>query len=167
MIDEPKLNLVTPSGTKPLTSKQFRALCANPSTQEFTVTGVSRRWLYDIIATAPGFWGTFEHPASKGLDPRRGKLWIVRRKKPTSDRGILVTSVREAMRDLTDAIEALLLNLRNEEELGEMSEGPLSLEDFAEDMSDMAAGVTTFAGLLGKREAEAGAEEKHGEGEEA
>jgi hypothetical protein len=163
-MDMPKMQLVTAGGLVPITSRQLRALCANPRTTEFVVTGAARSWLYDLLNRVPGLWGTYQHEASKGVRAARGDrsvFWTIRRKKATSERGILIAELRRAQRDLERAIEGLLLEIKIEDELAvdeDPREPSISIEDLisgtaaakalAEVEDEVDSG--TFAALLGE-----------------
>src|SRR5690606_10674141 len=102
----------------------------------------------------------------RGASSKAARFHRIKRKAPASERGVLITQLQEAKRNYDRCLEALLLELRAQEESAEegwTGEGDyLDLEDFEEDAErdesdesgesapgDPPASSTTFSGLLG------------------
>lgn len=153
--DVPKLQIVLPSGARPISTPAVRALCANPKTQEFVLTGTRKRWIYDVLSRCPGSWGIHQHQASFGVsrtnEAREAIMfWKIVRKAPMSERGVLLTVLRQAVRDLNAALEAVYLDLRVSAEGGPdyTDEAVLALSDFEGSPAEVASRMTSFADLL-------------------
>jgi hypothetical protein len=129
------LHLVTPTGTVPITFSQLRALTAKASTNEFVATNVSRSWLYDSLAKCPGEWSVHQHPATRNL-PRSSpfQLYLVKRKVPAAERGVLIAQMQEGMKMIERALTGLIAELQFDDIAG----------------AGWRAEATTFASLFGE-----------------